>query len=62
MKEHDKQQCPRCGESRNVEAERVQADGDTAWHRTTCLECGCVYTEVYAFSHVEVWDEEDGLK
>ena len=48
-----KQQCPRCGESRNVEAHFVEADGQTAWHRTTCLECGCEYVEVYGFLYVE---------
>lgn len=55
----DKQCCPKCGELHEVEASHVEADGDTAWHQTTCLKCGCLYTEVYKFSHVEIWDEEE---
>jgi len=56
---YSKQECPKCGERNNVEAGHVQADGNVAWHKTTCLECGCEYTEVYYFACVEVEGQEN---
>jgi len=52
----EEQACPRCGERKHVEAHFVEADGDVAWHKTTCLECGCEYTEIYEFACVELYE------
>ena len=60
MNEYEKQACPKCGETKNVVASGcIEADGNQAWHWTTCLECGCDYIEVYEFSHIEIWEEEE---
>lgn len=58
-KVYDKQCCPKCGEFSEVETSHIEGDGDATWHQTTCLKCGCQYTEVYHFSFIEIWEEEE---
>lgn len=60
MKVYTKQECPKCGEKTCVEGGHVEIDGDRAWQRITCMECGCVYVEVYKYEQTEIWDEEEG--
>ena len=46
--------CPKCGEAKDVEGGRFQADGNTAWQPITCNKCGCEYTEIYRYDSTEI--------
>jgi hypothetical protein len=51
--------CPNCGADGNGEDDVIfwgekNADGDSAWQDAECKKCGCLFTEVYTYSHTEI--------
>lgn len=58
--------CPVCGSKHYVEAERLEADGDTASSKVDCANCGSTWTDVYTLSGIDnlepgFWAEESKL-
>lgn len=58
---HDKPTCPKC-RSYNLDGSFVEIDmdgeGQVAWQRVTCDDCGFEYVDVYRYHHSETYEEE----
>jgi C4-type Zn-finger protein len=52
--------CPYC-KSSNINAERIEADGESAWGEVECEDCGERWTDVYTLTDVETRDEVIGV-
>jgi len=44
--------CPNCG-SIHILADRIEADGNTAWSNVECSDCGKTWKDVYTLTSVE---------
>jgi len=49
--------CPYCS-STLIEAEPIDAEGDTAWSGVTCRKCGKTWTDIYRLVDVKFADEK----
>jgi hypothetical protein len=48
-------ECPFC-HSDNIEADHIEADGESAFGEVSCLDCGKRWNDVYTLTDVEVID------
>jgi hypothetical protein len=44
--------CPYC-KSREIESDRVEADGDSAWARVECHDCGRQWHDVFLLRAID---------
>jgi hypothetical protein len=47
--------CPYCG-SAEIGAGKVEADGDSAWSRVTCDDCGKAWQDVFFLGAIDILD------